>query len=1141
MSTPRNFHRGWGRLPRVRGFLTVCLMLAAVGLIWATTASQAAGPCPIPGGFEIDGNMNQNTCTPSGNDWDTPNIGVQATDQGGTYQTSSKDDADPTGWTSSGATPDKTDFAQEYATSRVTGGHFFVYVAWERTSTTGTQGYAIEIDSAGSRVAADGTPQPDRSKGGVVFYLSSQGSAAPAYDGECKFTSQATYGSTCDTSTANFTAAINTVDITDPFTNATQVAGSFFEVGLDVTGLTGITPSCPGASADSVYLRSITGQTSNGNLKGYMKPLEVAPDSTCVPPPIDTTATPGGSLNPPGATQSDMVTVGTALKPGVGTVKFFLCSPSQVTTNGGDCSANGTQAGAVKTLDANGQATSDNVTGATTPNDNATGTYCWRAEFTPSANDHNYLAGSHTNKTTECFTVVHGTPTIGTQIAVTGTNAPSLGFTTLGDSAQLSGFVGSVTGETITFRLYGPFAGAVPSTCTADSPKFTTTGTLNASGQATTSATYQPTAAGTYIWIASYPGDTLNDKVDGKCTDANESVTILAPSLSVTKLAGNGQHTQTVNAGDPVEFTITVANAGPGTAKNVSLDDPLPPGTAANWVIKSQTNLGQCAITGALGSQTLDCTGVDLGSGESYSIDITSSTDQADCTVYDNTATASSDNAGSPSDEATITCLTPNLSVTKLAGNGTHNQTVNAGDPVEFTIQVANEGPGTAKNVSLDDPLPAGTAAKWVIKSQTNAGQCAITGALGSQTLHCNGVDLAADDSYSVDITSSTDQADCTVYDNTATASSDNAGSPSDDATITCLPANVSIAKTADHSAPVNAGDQIGFTVEVENTGAGDATGVTLSDPLPAGSGTGVTWSIDGSVGTPAQFVLSGATGSQTLSLASGTVPADSDYTVHITAQTSQTECSVYDNTATLTTANAGNPNPASAEESCAFRVDLAITKSGSPTTQDLGQGNITWTMVVTNNGPDTDTGVKISDPMPAGNTFVSASSTQGTCTGGAILNCEIGTMAAGAQVTITLVTTPSTTGIQTNTATVSGDKPETNLANNVAMASVEITQPFTPPCVLIKRITPGQLVVGRKTVVKIYLSRKGQSVKGIKVRIKGAGINVKTTGASSKGVIKHTLKMKRKGILVFSPLATPSCGAERLGVRGPFTPPVTG
>jgi uncharacterized repeat protein (TIGR01451 family) len=770
---------------------TLCLIMAAVGLAGAVTWSHAAGACPIPGGFEIDGNMNQNTCTPAGNDWDTPNIGVQQTDQGGTYQTSSKDDGDPSTWTSSGATPDKTDFAKEYATSRVTGGHFFVYVAWERTSTTGTQGYAIEVDNAGTRVASDGTPQPDRSKGGVVFYLSSQGAAAPAFDGECKFTSQADYGSSCDTSTANFTAAINSTDIVDPFTNATQVAGSFFEVALDVTGLTGITPSCPGASADSVYLRSITGQTSNGNLKGYMAPLSVAPDSTCVPPPIDTTANPGGSLNPPGATQNDSVTVGTQAAPGVGTVKFFLCSPSEVTANGGDCKANGTQVGAVKTLSVSGTATSDNVTGLTTPNDLATGKYCWRAEFTPGANDHNYLAGSHTNSTTECFTVVHGTPSISTQIAVTGTNSPSLGFTTLGDSAQLSGFVGTVTGETITFNLYGPFAGSVPGNCTAGTAAFTTTGTLNASGQATTSSTYQPTAAGTYIWIASYPGDTLNDKVDGKCTDSNESVTILAPSLSVTKLAGNGQTTQTVNAGDPVEFTITVANAGPGVAKNVSLDDPLPAGTAADWVIKSQTNTGQCAITGPSGSQKLDCTGMDLASGASYSIDITSSTDQADCTVYDNTATAASDTGGSPSGEATITCN----------------------------------------------------------------------------------------------------------------------------------PASLSITKTADHDGtPVNAGEQIGFTVEVKNTGLGEARGVSLNDVLPTGSGSGVTWSIDPASPDAASFDLgTNGSGKQTLILKGQpvTLAPGADLKVHIVAQTSATECSTYDNSATLTATNTAGVGPASAEENC--------------------------------------------------------------------------------------------------------------------------------------------------------------------------------------------------------------------------------
>ena len=110
-----------------------------------------------------------------------------------------------------------------------------------------------------------------------------------------------------------------------------------------------------------------------------------------------------------------------------------------------------------------------------------------------------------------------------------------------------------------------------------------------------------------------------------------------------------------------------------------------------------------------------------------------------------------------------------------------------------------------------------------------------------------------------------------------------------------------------------------------------------------------------------------------------------------------------------------------------------------------------------------------------------------------------------------------------------------------MAQASVEVQKPFVNPCVLINSIRPGQLIVGRKTVVTIHMSRKGESVKGIKVSIKGAGINIKTKGANARGVIKQTLKMKRKGVLTFRPLAIPSCGAQRIGVRGPFTPPVTG
>ena len=392
-------------------------------------------------------------------------------------------------------------------------------------------------------------------------------------------------------------------------------------------------------------------------------------------------------------------------------------------------------------------------------------------------------------------------------------------------------------------------------------------------------------------------------------------------------------------------------------------------------------------------------------------------------------------------------------------------------------------------------------------------------------------------------VTAATSLASCTTYDNTATVSAANAPDASDSASIVCDSAQVSITKTADHSAPVNAGGQIGFTVEIKNAGPGAASGVNLNDPLPAGSGSGLTWAVDTTTGTPTQFVLSGAKGSQTLNLASSRVPAGADYTVHVTAQTSETECGTYDNTATLTSGNANNPAPASASESCAFRVDLSITKTASPSPDELGS-NITWTMVVTNNGPDTDTGVTVADPMPAGNTFVSAATTQGSCTGGAILNCTIGTMAAGETVTITLVTTPTVAGTVTNTANVVGDRAETNTANNTASASVVVNQITPPPpvfCVAVSKVTPKQLFVGRKTKLTIHVTQQGKAVKGIHVRITGPKIDVRTKASNHKGVITHTLTMKKAGILIFSPIASKHCNTKRVGVTNVFTPPVTG
>ena len=284
----------------------------------------------------------------------------------------------------------------------------------------------------------------------------------------------------------------------------------------------------------------------------------------------------------------------------------------------------------------------------------------------------------------------------------------------------------------------------------------------------------------------------------------------------------------TVSAGDAVGFTVTVSNSGAGTAKAVTVSDPLPAGVT--WSINTQSNAGLCSIT----SQVLNCGGssTTLAGGASFSVHITATTSAAACAKYDNTASVSTSNAGSGSSEAVIQCNTAAIHILKTADQST----VSAGDTVGFTVTVSNSGAGTAKAVTVSDPLPAGVT--WSIDTQSNAGLCSIT----SQVLNCGGssTTLASGGSFSVHITATTSAAACGKYDNTASVSTSNDGSGSSEAVIQCNTAAIHILKTADQST-VSAGDNVGFTVTVSNSGAGTAKAVTVSDPLPAG----VTWSID--------------------------------------------------------------------------------------------------------------------------------------------------------------------------------------------------------------------------------------------------------------------------------------------------------
>lgn len=138
------------------------------------------------------------------------------------------------------------------------------------------------------------------------------------------------------------------------------------------------------------------------------------------------------------------------------------------------------------------------------------------------------------------------------------------------------------------------------------------------------------------------------------------------------------------------------------------------------------------------------------------------------------------------------------------------------------------------------------------------------------------------------------------------------------------------------------------------------------------------------------------------------------------------------------------SPNPATQSEPLA---DLAVTKTDGVDFVTAGDGIVrTYTITVTNNGPDDAQNVSLSDSWPAGFTQGTITNNHGTVTPGADGNftATLGILPVGARksITITYTVPASTIDDQTNTVIVSTSTKELNLANNVASDTDQVLQP---------------------------------------------------------------------------------------------------
>ena len=117
--------------------------------------------------------------------------------------------------------------------------------------------------------------------------------------------------------------------------------------------------------------------------------------------------------------------------------------------------------------------------------------------------------------------------------------------------------------------------------------------------------------------------------------------------------------------------------------------------------------------------------------------------------------------------------------------------------------------------------------------------------------------------------------------------------------------------------------------------------------------------------------------------------------------------------------------------------ADLAVTKTASDIIH-LGGDNFSFTVTATNNGPNTATGVTVTDTLPAGVTLISSTPAAGTTF--ANPTWTIGSIPSGQSRSLTLnMSVPGgvTEGLFENVARIQGELSDAVLANNVAVAPV--------------------------------------------------------------------------------------------------------
>lgn len=549
------------------------------------------------------------------------------------------------------------------------------------------------------------------------------------------------------------------------------------------------------------------------------------------------------------------------------------------------------------------------------------------------------------------------------------------------------------------------------------------------------------------------------------------SATLSSNVLDTLKILGTGASATFVSSVNKVEFYYQFDsdnNSQPDLTGPWTLIGPgtLAPNTTNPWRISWNTSsLGQ-------GTYFIKTIATDTDTPTPHVTDSTDITNGGSTDTY-NPATQGTTPIFSTFNN---TCGLPTADVVTTK---TGPATVTAGSNITYSITTTNNGPATATNVVIKDTLPTGTTFVSATNGGTQSGGVVTWPNIPSLA---SGVGNSV--TYQVTVTAPRSAGSLlNRASSTATTSDPNAANNDGTAagsqvatTITGTP-DLTITKT--HTGNFSKVGSNTYTLIATNSGTAATNGtVTVSDTVPTGltptAATGTGWAC----------IISGQVVTCTRSDA---LAANTSYPpITLTVNVAPTASASITNTATVSGGGQTNTSNDSVNDPTTINplADLSLTKvvsNASPNVRD----NVTFTVRVSNAGPDSATGVSVADLLPAGLTFVSETASQGTYSNTTGV-WSVGSLASATNATLQITASVATAGAKTNIAQVSASgqqDPDSTPNNSVAteddQASVTVTPPTTDLSI-VKTDSPDPVIAGANLTYAIAVTNTGSTATNV-------------------------------------------------------------